>query len=442
MKVTLWFTLFMMLILTITSGILLFTANRVKQLTIQNRLIETVTDVEKAKKFEMAEKIALPIEDVYISIYDEEGNFVSGILPQEISQRIPLQEDTIREIHEKGKSWYVYDEISKKERGTLLWVRGIFSTSSLFEGENMLLKLFVHSLPLLVILVAIIGYGIIKRGFRPIDNIIETAEKIGEGADLTQRISLGEGHDEIHVLANTFDHMFEKLERAFEKEKQFTADASHELRTPLSVMRAQCEYGIEQAATLEESKENLREIHSQILKMSSLVGDLLTLTRVDEDKEFVREKEEICFSEMVSLIVEQQRELAQEKEIEIKTEIESDLNFYGEQTLLMRMIMNLIENAIQYGKYGGNVWVSLWKEGKIIKLQITDDGIGMEERHLDKIWNRFYRIDESRNPRGNNVGLGLSFVKWIVKAHNGEISVKSQPGKGSTFIASFQEGKE
>lgn len=433
LRVTLWFTLFMMLLVFVVSALLLFTGKKLKIVTMQKKLMETVDSIEDTERNKIQEKIAGPNNNVYISLYDGEGNLLDGILPNGFVQSTDFVEDTPRIIQTGDKKWFVYDVLCKKEHGFFLWIRGVLPAEDTVDSVDLFLRMLIWALPFMVIAIGLLGYVIIDRAFRPINDIIKAADKIGEGADLSQRIHLGEGKDEIYTLANTFDHMFEKLEGYFKNEKRFTADASHELRTPTSVILAQCEYALENALTVEEAKEALLKIQQQAMKMSSLIANLLTLARIDNGQDKQWNLEKINLSELIEVIIEQQNELAEKKNITITREAERDIYICAEETMIMRMLINLIENAIQYGKENGHINVSLKKEDKWVELKISDDGIGIAPEHIGKIWERFYQADPSRNSVRNNAGLGLSMVKWIAESHKGKVSVQSELGRGTIF---------
>lgn len=442
LRVTLLFTVFMMLLVFVVSALLLLTGKKLKSLTMQKHLMETVDNIEDSKRNKIGEKIAEPIDNVYISLYDGEENLLAGIIPDGFEQSNVFREDTPHIIQSGDKIWYVYDILCKKEQGFFLWIRGVLRVDNSVDSIDLFLRSLVFILPFMVIAIAILGYVSISRAFRPIKDIIKAADKIGEGADLSQRIQLGEGKDEIYTLAKTFDHMFEKLEKYFKNEKRFTADASHELRTPTSVIIAQSEFALENAATLEEAKESLLKIKQQAMKMSSLIANLLTLARMDNGQYNQWKMEWINLSELIEIIVEQQNELAEEKGIVITKETEPDIYIRAEETMIMRMLINLIENGIQYGEENGCVNVSLVKIDNFIELKIIDNGIGIAPEHLNQIWERFYQVDPSRNNVRNSTGLGLSMVKWIVEAHKGSISVQSELGKGTIFIVTLPYDKK
>lgn len=277
------------------------------------------------------------------------------------------------------------------------------------------------------------GYFITKRAFKPVQKITDAANHITDAKDLSKRIHLQGSHDEIYALAQTFDSMFDRLQKSFETEKQFTSDASHELRTPTSVIISQCEYALSQSQNPEEMKASLEVILRQSQKMSGLISQLLLLARADSQKASLV-MESIDISELTEMVVEELGEMAEEAQIELTLDLQKEIFIVADQTLLMRMLINLITNAITYGRPGGWVKVQLFTEDGNVVGKISDNGIGIGEQHLAKIWNRFYRVDTARTASSkDHTGLGLAMVKWIAEKHGGTVSVESKLGEGSIF---------
>ncbi len=433
LRVTLWFTGFMMMLVIVVSMFLLFAGKNIEKANSQSRLMEVVEDAFNSdESHEKGDEFHGFDEGVYLSIYDMEGNLISGEVPDGFEEVVSFENNETHTVIGDNKTWYVYDKECIRKHSEPVWVRGIISDEKEYSFVGMILHLLVYALPFFVMAIAFGGYYIINRAFKPINRIIIAADKIGEGKDLSQRINLGEGKDEIYTLAATFDRMFDRLEDFFEHEKQFTSDASHELRTPTAVIIAQCEYALENADTLEEGREALEKIMEQAKKMSALIAQLLTLARADQGQEKLN-LEIINLSELTEIVIEHQNELAEEKNITMTHKIEPNLLMKADETMLMRMMINLIENGINYGRYGGNLRVELIKQNQDIVFHVIDDGIGISPEHLNKIWERFYQVDASRNPGNNSVGLGLSMVKWIAKAHGGKVFVKSEPGRETIF---------
>ena len=236
-------------------------------------------------------------------------------------------------------------------------------------------------------------------------------------------------------LAQTFDSMFSRLEKSFDAERQFTADASHELRTPAAAIIAQAEYALKQAPPAEKD-EALQKILAQARKMSRLLAQLLMLARADANK-IPFEIEKFDFSEMAEIVIEETQQIAGAKEITVNAAIEPEVCVEGDQTLLMRLLLNLLDNAVKYTENGGKIDFTLHKEKGSVVCSVKDTGCGIAPEELPKIWRRFYQAESShRNSSG--AGLGLSMVQWIANLHGGTITAESTPGKGSTFTFTLQ----
>ena len=314
------------------------------------------------------------------------------------------------------------------------WVRGIISVTDESYALKAAAKNNLILTVMLIFAAGIGGYLIIKRAFVPVKKISRTAKEIADSSDLTRRINLGNGKDEIFTLADTFDEMLDKIEQTFEREKQFTSDASHELRTPIAVILSECEYMEECAKTEEELRESSRSIKRQADKMSKLVSELLTISRMDRNT-LQLNFEETDLSELVSFVCDEQEEINRGKDTVLVRYIKNGITARTDKFLLARLFINLISNAYQYIESEGIISVSLDECDEFVKFTVTDNGIGISEENIPKIWERFYQVDKSRTANENgNMGLGLSMVKWIAECHGGSIDVKSELGKGSTFI--------
>ena len=371
------------------------------------------------------------IQNVEIAIYDKDFKFLYGNSPNgfEMDNR-KSKDDKIMIIRSNNQKWYVYNKIIELGSYGKVWIRGVMPNIGQASAIETVIQISFVILPFFLILSAIGGYIITKNAFTPIEKIRRIAEKINEGNDLSQRINLGKGDDELHTLANTFDVMFDRLQTSFENEVQFTSDVSHELRTPITVILTQAEYGKGYISSVEEAQKSFGIIEKEGQKMSKLVSQLLTLARMERGRQKLN-LENINLSELIEMTVETQTLSAKSKNIKFITKIMPEIYANIDEMMIMRVFTNLISNAISYGKQNGTVIIELFlKEDKIIS-KISDDGIGISEDKLDKIWLRFYQVDPSKN--GDNSGLGLSMVKKIVELHKGEIFVESELGKGTTF---------
>lgn len=362
---------------------------------------------------------------------------LQGKYPNSFPMDFPLAEGGIETIEQGKIRWLVYDE----EVGSGVYVRGVYEFSEISGSMNTMILIALILFPFLAVLAAAGGYFITRQAFRPIAKITGTAAGIGKGSDLTQRIALPDAGDEVSAMANTFDSMLDRLEASFEAEKQFTSDVSHELRTPLAILKTQSEYAqklsdkpeLKEFQALKELQELLAGMQEQTDLMTRLISQLLELSRTEQQQSL--QMEEIDLSELLTAVGEQMEELATQKSIQLRIVTEPNVITKCEQTLMMRLLLNLISNALKYTEPGGWVEARLEKTVEGIRLTVEDNGIGISKADQEKIFRRFYQADPSRSKDPDSgFGLGLALCKWIVAAHHGTIQVESELGKGSRFI--------
>lgn len=290
-------------------------------------------------------------------------------------------------------------------------------------------------LAVIVLLSALGGWAIAGQSLRPLAGITESAREITDGNDLSRRISLAPGRDEVHELADTFNEMMRRLERSFNAERQFTSDASHELRTPVTVILAECEMAEKIPEDTAAIQESVAEIHKQARKMSELINRLLAYTRLEQGTRRI-EREEIDLSGLTEDVCEEQRAVTA-RDIAIECEAEQDILVNRDAALLISLVQNLVTNAVKYGKDGGHVWVQVYSEGSKACVRVRDDGIGISAEDIVRIWNRFYQADRSRSDESRGIGLGLSLAQQIARLHGGTITAASTQGEGSEFLFSM-----
>ena len=318
-----------------------------------------------------------------------------------------------------------------------IWIVGLLPEDSMANVTTSVVRLTCAGLAVIVFLAALGSCVIIGRSLRPLRRITESAREITDGSDLSRRIQLSPGRDEVHELADTFNDMMGRLERSFDAERRFTSDASHELRTPVTVILAECEMAEKMPEDTEAVQESVTEIHKQARKMSELIGKLLAYTRLEQGTRRI-DREELDLSGLVEDVCEEQRTVAA-RNIRIECETSHDVLVNGDVALLISLVQNLVTNAVKYGKDGGHVWVKVYSEGSKACVSVRDDGIGIGEEDLACIWNRFYQADRSRSDESRGIGLGLSLAQQIARLHGGRITASSRPGEGSEFIFSMPE---
>ncbi len=368
---------------------------------------------------------------VHTAVYNENRDIIVGAIPFEFADEIEFADGEMLEKTFDGSEYLTYAKQILLQDESVHWVVGVISIAN----ESILLKSVSKTniilIAILLCVAALGGYLILKQAFRPVEKISNTAKLISESRDLSQRISLKGGNDEIYRLANIFDEMLGKIEKILNNEKQFTSDASHELRTPVAVISSECEYTLECASTLDEAKESVLSIKQQADKMSKLISELLAISRMDKNTLDIN-LENVDISELLNFVCDEQEEI-HEEDIVLKRNIMPDICVTTDSMLLARIFINLISNSYSYGKPGGTIVVTLAENGGEVVLEVSDDGIGIAEENLPKIWERFYQVSSSRTNRDGSMGLGLSMVKLIADTLGAKLTVKSKLGEGTTF---------
>lgn len=283
--------------------------------------------------------------------------------------------------------------------------------------------------------IAIFGAGALSlwfsdRALKPIEGITEAAASIAGTNDLSTRLNWQGPADELGRLTSVFNQMMGRIEHLFTVQQRFVADISHELRTPLTTIQGNVELGKRYGM----DTETIEAINDETKRMSRLVNDLLMLARADYGGLTI-ELHPIDLDVVVLSVFEQSHVLVQDRDLTVSIGAFEPAQINGNGDRLRQMLLNLVSNAIKFTKDGGKITLSLEIVGKKAVVSVTDDGIGIAEDEITHVFDRFYQIDPSRNHAltQGGFGLGLSIVKWIVDAHDGEIIVESALGKGSTF---------
>lgn len=439
-RVTIYFTLMMVLIVVLVIGVILIAGRGVISDSAEGTLLDVVhdeiDDVDFDGGFLDLDELDFYRHNVYVQAYDASGAFLGGAGTRDFDGSVEFRNGEIRRVTVDGTPFLVYDIFVQTDEGDV-WLRGLTSADNDFSAARIITILAIVILPAIVVVAAVVGWFIARHAFKPVRQITDTVDAINDGTDLTARIGLHRGRDEIHRLAATFDHMFDRLERSFDSEKRFASDASHELRTPVAIIIAECEYARENAETVEDYRESLDVVERQGRRMSTIINQLLNITRLDQGTQPIN-RERADFSELADVVTDETARASGKalnviKDIDVGVEAEIDVG------LMSRLAQNLVENACKYTPEGGTVRVSLKRDGTRLVFTVSDTGVGISKRDLPHIWERFWQADSSRGvDRGS--GLGLAMVKQIADAHGGTLSVKSEPGKGSEFTYSMESG--
>ena len=436
-RITIWYTTLMFILVSVVLAIVGTLSYQLSIDSIENDIKAQVSQVSERVRDTVSKNIFYSVESdkefKNVSIYLEDGSYVVGQYLYDLSS-IPFEAKLRRETID-GKTYIVYDEFKPSKPGDNrgYWIRGAESVNyTKVLGRSMFMIILII-IPIILLITAFGGYYITRKAFLPVNDITRTANEICTQNDIKKRIPINPygREDELYKLSLTLNKMLDKIEDLIVKEKQFTSGASHELRTPISVILAQGEYLLD-IADSEKEKELAKSIVDKSNQVSKLVSRLLLLARIDSNRQKIN-KEKVDFSVLVDIATDGMRELAKSKNIVILTDVSENTIVNADEALLLSAVSNLISNGIKYGRESGHVIIKASKYGDSTEIVVADNGIGISSENLEKIWDRFYRVDDVRNDEYGSSGLGLSMVKSIVELHNGKIFVKSQLGKGTEF---------
>ena len=426
-KVTAWFTAVIIFLFGIVLSSVILLEDRYINNTSTEELVSAVEKIyENPDEFENFD------DGIYYIKYNADNEIIAGKIPKDFDLALAFSIEDINTYQIENKKFLYYDT---RLKNTGDWIRGIYPLSKFQNNISKIWNIgFYYIAPFLIILVIFIGYRIVKNAFKPVKKISETALEIKKSKNFSRRIELDNSEDEIHKMAYTFNEMLDTVEETFIHEKQFSSDVSHELRTPITVILAQSDYALDYVETLDEAKESFEVINRQAKKMTSLINQIMELSKLERQNEI--EKDKINFSNIILQLLEDYRTLLENNNIELIINIEKDLRIYGNKLMVERLFINLFINAIKFTKTTINV--SLNRINKEIILQIKDDGVGIAKGEQKYIWDRFFQINNSRNKDKNRgSGLGLSMVNKIAQLHSATIEVESEIGKGACFIVRF-----
>jgi heavy metal sensor kinase len=289
-----------------------------------------------------------------------------------------------------------------------------------------------ETLPLLVLLASLLGYWLSGRSLAPVNRIIKTAESVGV-QNLSRRLELPKARDELRRLTETLNAMLERIEKSVARITQFTADASHDLRTPVAVIRATAEITLRRRRTDGEYRTALAKILETSVDTTELVENLLTLARADAGAASMKMRT-IDLGEYVRKAKERAEILSAEKALQVTARTPREPIWAEADAMAIdRLLLILMDNAVKYTPAGGRCEIELSLDGEHAAIMVRDTGIGISERDLPSIFERFVRADSIRSRETRGAGLGLAIAKWITETHGGTIAVASEVGVGSVF---------
>jgi heavy metal sensor kinase len=372
----------------------------------------------------------------YLQIYDQDSNWIFRSTFLEQNQIPPIAPSLVKNrslenivlahrpfrlitqrIDVNGRAYTVQ---------TALPIDEIVATLSIFQRNLLMLA------PLVLLAAAGVGYWISRKALSPVDAITRTARTIS-GTNLTARLDkLGTG-DELQRLSDTLNEMLGRIEAAFLRVTQFTADASHELRTPISLIRTEAEIALRKSRTNTEYREALQQILMAAERTSSLVEELLTLARADAGRESLYFAP-LNLSAIMNEISSEWRPLVEARSLEYRENIvEAETIVLADPTAIRRLLFILLDNAVKYTHSPGVIEIRFESCANYALVAVKDTGIGIAEHDQTRIFERFYRVDKARSRSVGGAGIGLAIADWIVRQHRGTIKVQSSVGNGTTF---------
>ena len=406
------------------------TAETVASAYIQE--LEEEESIAKANEVVLAEMV---FPNRYVEVTDSAGQVVawSGNLAGHV---LIIPQQTVNDARTRSISFTIVNQLrvavvpltAKKDLGYAAVAEPL---SVIDEGLRRLRRYFFAGVPLILLLASVGGYVLARKSLSPISLMDQQTRRV-TAASLSSRLDVTNKRDELGGLATTINDLLARLENSFKQQQRFVADASHELRTPLAVLRGETEVALAQPRTIDEYQESLNLIKDEAERLSRIVEDLFILARQPFDAPAIM-KERVSLDQVVTECARAAQVLAARKDLKLTVNAGQPLSLIGDDELLQRMILNLLDNAVKYTPVGGEVSLDLAAHNGDARITVRDTGIGISEKDQPHVFDRFYRVDKARSRAIGGAGLGLSIAHWIAEAHGGTISVGSQIGRGSVF---------
>ena len=427
-RVTLWYSFFIIVIVAALIAISAVVTDEVFEDVSQKKLVKSVTKIANdMDEFE-------PYDDgIFFIKYNAKGDVIGGLAPKHFQISLKMNSGAVR-LFENGENRFYYYDIAARGKG--VWVRGVINAEKFFKKEGLFLLALGVFVPVLFLFVLYGGYKTIKNAMKPVATMSKTALEIGSSRDFSKRIDLPAGKDELHALASVFNQMLDSLEKVYQSEKQLTSDVSHELRTPLSVIMAESDYAASYAQNLDEAKESLEVISRQSRKITSLIDQILELSRLEAGRNL--ELKRINLSSILQNLATDYEKLASARGLKFSCAVAPDVQILGNELMISsRLVDNFLSNALKFAEAKIELNLTLTKTHAL--LSVKDDGLGISKKDSELIWNKFYQVESSRNKSLNTgSGLGLAIAANIAKIHGAKLGVKSEAGAGSEFWAEFE----
>ncbi|MDA0769375.1 MAG: ATP-binding protein [Chloroflexi bacterium] len=335
--------------------------------------------------------------------------------------------------------WRVHNlPLTSEQGGTLGWLQTAASMEGIDDALESLRTQLYLAVPLAIGLAGLGGFFLADRGLRPIGRITRIAQSI-TGSAMNRRIDFKGPEDEVGRLATTFDSMLDRLESAFEREKRFIADASHELRTPLTALKGKLDVTLGSHRTPDEYRRTMQDMNGEVDRLIRVSNELLYLARLEQGH-LSWQPTEISLKHLLASINDQLGPLAESKSVTLVEDIPSEMRITGDPDHLIRLFLNIMDNAVKFSPPGAVVSVHAEQRDGKVDVSVTDEGPGISSEHLAHILERFYRVDKARSREEGGTGLGLAIASEIAQRHGGSIDAQSNVGVGTTVTVTLPKG--
>ena len=396
---------------------------------------EEIQTIEQAISEEVGD---LRFRDYWFAVFNENGQPIASTVADEQllnSVKNFSVEATYADLQGENETFRVYLTALELEGKQFR----LFATRSLREQTEFLdglKRIFYVAVPIALLLAGLGGYFLARRSLAPVISMSKQAAKISS-FNLNERLPIKHENDELGSLARVFNQLLGRLENSFEQQRRFMADASHELRTPLAIVRAESEITLSKdARTAAEYRESLAIVHDESKRLTRMVEDLFLLARADSGQ-YEPHWTTIDLGGILAECVRAVHALAEKRKVKIELSAFGEMPLQADESLLHRLFLNLLDNAVKYNREGGAVSVVVEIVGENYRIEISDTGEGISEEYAAKIFERFFRADQARSRNddetSSGAGLGLSIAAWIVEIHQGSLVLKKSDANGSVF---------
>ena len=452
-KLTLWYVIVLALVVITFSAMTYFVLVNELNKDTDERLIEMsrnfgialMAEQEDEKGGAVSEKAIseavneMRFRDYQFLISTSDHRVIASTFEVGVDAKCLIVEDKFRVCEIGGDSFRVYESLL--ENGPRQYrLLAFHSLREQIALQQRVTGIFFVSVPLTLLLAGFGGYFLARKSLAPVVEMGRQASQIGAG-NLNERISIKNKNDELGDLAGVFNDLLARLDSSFEQQRRFMADASHELRTPLAIVRGEAEVALSKDdRTSAEYRESLSILYDESKRLTKVVEDLFTLARADAGQ-FHSHFAPVYLDEVVGDAVRSMRVLADQRKVRISFTSDNEMPFNGDESLLRRLFLNLLDNAVKYSRAEGKVSVACRSTAEQFTIGVKDEGIGISEEEQGKIFERFYRVDKARGRADetatSGAGLGLSIARWIAEMHGGDITLVSSGEAGSAFSVTF-----